>query len=288
MSDIIIFLINQINALFGSASIDMGAHLALGFLLLSISFLYLLFCVNRHNEGPLGQLRNFFFNTLPENFHRCLTKIPGGVRCSERIVKFTKYICSDSNPFIMLIYLFLAIVGFYIYVTTAFPHCPGPLIPAYHKTTASIIMVLCYWSYFMAAFVNPGRIPTTNSPEYYSALKRFKPDGVIFRKLQICRTCKIEKPARSKHCRTCDVCIEKFDHHCVWINSCVGLNNYRYFLMFLFFHLLITMYGSWAGVQLFRQVSEERDLWNKKIVEEDGVEREADFRAVLKYWVTEE
>ena len=34
----------------------------------------------------------------------------------------------------------------------------------------------------------------------------------------------------SKHCRRCDKCVADFDHHCVFLNNCIGGHNYRWFL----------------------------------------------------------
>ena len=35
------------------------------------------------------------------------------------------------------------------------------------------------------------------------------------------------------HCRKCDVCVARFDHHCDWIGNCVGAQNRKLFFSFL-------------------------------------------------------
>ncbi|TNV84011.1 hypothetical protein FGO68_gene112 [Halteria grandinella] len=46
----------------------------------------------------------------------------------------------------------------------------------------------------------------------------------------MCQICKANIGDRTKHCGDCNRCVSVFDHHCKWLNNCIGEANYRYFL----------------------------------------------------------
>ncbi|XP_052835527.1 probable palmitoyltransferase ZDHHC24 [Drosophila gunungcola] len=50
-----------------------------------------------------------------------------------------------------------------------------------------------------------------------------------------CDKCHRTVPPRSWHCKICNVCILKRDHHCNFVGNCVGHNNQRYFIWFSFY-----------------------------------------------------
>lgn len=50
---------------------------------------------------------------------------------------------------------------------------------------------------------------------------------------EICPDCKIIKFKRSRHCHQCHRCVKKFDHHCQWLNNCIGARNLGVFYTFI-------------------------------------------------------
>ncbi|KAK9822988.1 hypothetical protein WJX81_001434 [Elliptochloris bilobata] len=48
-----------------------------------------------------------------------------------------------------------------------------------------------------------------------------------------CHLCQAQVLITSKHCRRCNRCTKHFDHHCVWLNNCIGGANYRGFIALL-------------------------------------------------------
>ena len=114
------------------------------------------------------------------------------------------------------------------------------LIPLIHSNTITIIccillsistisLCLSLVYYFKARFSNPGMLPRHFS-EVPADLRKLE-DPVYH---QTCKKCKDAwKPPRAYHCKVCNTCIMKMDHHCVWISNCVGAGNSKAFLQFV-------------------------------------------------------
>jgi hypothetical protein len=51
------------------------------------------------------------------------------------------------------------------------------------------------------------------------------------------------RPPRTHHCRICKQCIRKMDHHCPWINNCVGEKNQKFFIQFLLYVGVLSVYA---------------------------------------------
>ena len=80
--------------------------------------------------------------------------------------------------------------------------------------------------FMLSSFKNPGYLKKPENVSFLSMLKNFDP-------ILLCPDCQIIRTQRSRHCSICNQCVERFDHHCPWINNCVGTGNHQVFLCFL-------------------------------------------------------
>lgn len=70
-----------------------------------------------------------------------------------------------------------------------------------------------------------------------------KPSNIEHKYKKYCAKCKAFKPSRAHHCSACQRCIIKMDHHCPWINNCVGIGNHKFFLLFILWIFVISVYS---------------------------------------------
>ena len=78
-------------------------------------------------------------------------------------------------------------------------------------------------NYLHAMYHGPGYVPLEWTPMKATDQKY----------LQFCSVCNGFKSPRAHHCRSCGRCVIKMDHHCPWINNCVGHENHATFTRFV-------------------------------------------------------
>ena len=129
----------------------------------------------------------------------------------------------------------------------------------YSRFAITIFAIYLYISYFLSILTPPKQ---TNVDKYTNLAQDKSNKKEIIKLNQnftICEFCKHIKFMRTSHCRVCDACMSYRDHHCVFINNCVGFNNVQYFVNFLFwgsYAIIFDMYVylTFTYLQLSRAV----------------------------------
>lgn len=52
-----------------------------------------------------------------------------------------------------------------------------------------------------------------------------------------------QQPLRARHCRECRRCVRRYDHHCPWMENCVGERNHPLFVAYLALQLVVLLWG---------------------------------------------
>lgn len=123
-----------------------------------------------------------------------------------------------------------------------------------------------YFNYIRTILINPGEVPkefkNQENQDWNSPLTQASNERES-RWSKYCNKCQHSKPARAHHCHLCDKCVLRMDHHCPWICSCVGYNNHRFFVSFIFYLWVCCTILSFAlGAGSFGIWPIDEDIWN--------------------------
>lgn len=117
----------------------------------------------------------------------------------------------------------------------------------FHVVTFNIVVLLLIMSHLKAVCSDPGVVPLPQSRMDFSDIYTDNPEA----KLEcderdnwtVCTGCETYRPPKAHHCRICKRCVRRMDHHCPWINNCVGERNQKYFIQFLVYVGILAVYA---------------------------------------------
>ena len=97
---------------------------------------------------------------------------------------------------------------------------------------------------------DPGILERNNEFSFYENRKSVIKMNIQGHMMNInyCYTCFHFRPPRTSHCAECDNCVQNFDHHCLWMGTCVGKRNYK------FFYYILSLTSICALIQSFSSI----------------------------------
>ena len=116
----------------------------------------------------------------------------------------------------------------------------------------SLALLAVLWFDLVFAHPNPG-VVVFDEAQYDALMEQVGATAAEPSTKAACHTCMVRKPLRSKHCRDCGYCIARMDHHCVWLDGCVGLQNHGRFLIFLVLHIVSVLLFLGCVLPVLRQ-----------------------------------
>ncbi|KDN52959.1 hypothetical protein K437DRAFT_242733 [Tilletiaria anomala UBC 951] len=160
---------------------------------------------------------------------------------------------ANPMPFLASFALTLALPGLWLGFDASY---------TVHNISIAPVIILCYTTavavtnMLVTAWRDPGVLPRDLDPDPPCTLgetlgamdpedplaiplpRTIQVRGARDLKVKWCETCGTYRAPRSSHCRMCDNCVENIDHHCTFLNTCIGRRNYSSFFSFLIFTLL--------------------------------------------------
>ncbi|KJH53356.1 DHHC zinc finger domain protein [Dictyocaulus viviparus] len=164
---------------------------------------------------------------------------------------------------VLMIYGSVVYADYVITIWMVMPVFGNSIWGAFHITIFNTLIFMTLFSHGRTMFTDPGVVPILKSntlhdrSAHFGLLSSSSEDdcssdreemmlhswGGAAADWTMCTRCESFRPPRAHHCRVCRRCIRKMDHHCPWVNNCIGELNQKFFLQFLLYVGLSSMYS---------------------------------------------
>lgn len=110
----------------------------------------------------------------------------------------------------------------------------------------TLLLCLCVFSFSVAVATDPGYVPFAYVPDVEDDSSGASSDQELKKAAERrqCDKCSAYKPPRAHHCKVCRRCVLRMDHHCLWINNCVGHWNYKAFFLLVLYATTGSVYST--------------------------------------------
>ncbi|XP_028783467.1 probable protein S-acyltransferase 16 [Neltuma alba] len=158
---------------------------------------------------------------------------------AEKMKRRCRFSLPVSVVVLTIAYIYLSTVFVFIDKWFGLSSSPGIM----NAIVFTALAIMCIFNYATAILTDPGWVPSAYMPDIEdveSPIHEIKRKGGD---LRYCQKCSHYKPPRAHHCRVCRRCVLRMDHHCIWINNCVGHANYKVFFIFVMYAVITCVYS---------------------------------------------
>ncbi|KAF1938161.1 palmitoyltransferase swf1 [Clathrospora elynae] len=188
---------------------------------------------------PIGFLHRLLVLRVPSAFRTLDLRLTNG-RITNGGSRLGHYLMHDKHPMVVIFFL-----GLVTACATLFLPAVWHLLRPLQRLLILFLLPQPYLFLYLSAKRNSQTYITTLN--HAEQMRHYPYDRVLYYPGIACRTCKFLKPPRSKHCSICKTCVSRMDHHCIWVNNCLGRSNYRWFLALLLSTGMLIAYGAYLA-----------------------------------------
>ena len=146
-----------------------------------------------------------------------------------------------------------------------------------------------FWFLILSLFIS-FFITNKSDPGFLEAKDNLTWLQMVEKKIYIneyCPYCRVKKTSKVKHCHVCKKCINGFDHHCNWIDNCVGEKNKSQFLFFVTITLLNLIFNFCLGLAALTTGNLIQNNSHNKFYFMKNVEDILNLRFIFNYQMTD-